>query len=181
MARRSATVGSIRSDAILIAAAWRVARSGDETGLDEVNGWHSLWRRRAKGGSKHPRKAMPSLIAIEAAWGSEGLAALFRRSGEEVAFPVALAAAAADHSIGLGDLLEAALLAFVSNLVSAALRLGPIGQSDAQRIVAQSLPSIRAAAAYAASATLDDLGSATLRSDIASMRHETQYSRLFRS
>ena len=56
-----------------------------------------------------------------------------------------------------------------------------IGQSDGQRILAALLPAIEAAAANAATATLDDLGGATFRSDIASLAHETQYTRLFRS
>jgi len=65
--------------------------------------------------------------------------------------------------------------------VSAAVRLGPIGQTDAQRILAALMPTIRKTAILASTSTLDDLGSAAFRSDLASLRHETQYTRLFRS
>ncbi|MBX9740636.1 MAG: urease accessory protein UreF, partial [Beijerinckiaceae bacterium] len=85
------------------------------------------------------------------------------------------------HGVALDALLDHYLLAFVANLVSAAVRLGPIGQTDGQRILAASLADIRAAGAFALQSTLEDLGSATLVSDLASMQHETQYSRLFRS
>jgi urease accessory protein len=61
------------------------------------------------------------------------------------------------------------------------VRLGPIGQTDGQRITAALLPVIRETAHFAHHSTLDDLGSATIASDLASMQHETQYSRLFRS
>ena len=61
------------------------------------------------------------------------------------------------------------------------MRLGPVGQTDGQKIIARLVPALREAAQMAASGTLKDLGSAALRSDIAAMRHETQYSRLFRS
>ena len=61
------------------------------------------------------------------------------------------------------------------------LRLGPIGQSDAQASIARLMPAIAEIAAFATTAKEDDLGTCTWRSDIAAMRHETQYSRLFRS
>ena len=58
---------------------------------------------------------------------------------------------------------------------------GIVGQTDGQRITAALVPSLHEAAAQAENATLDDLGGCALRSDIASLRHETQYTRLFRS
>ena len=73
------------------------------------------------------------------------------------------------------------MLALIANLVSAVVRLGPIGQTDGQNILAALLPRLRALAREAASSSLADLGGCAFRSDIASMRHETQYSRLFRS
>jgi urease accessory protein len=105
----------------------------------------------------------------------------FASRHDDSAYPVALGVAAAAHGIELRATIEAFALAFVSNLVSAAVRLGPIGQTDGQRIIAALLPDIRIVAGAAATSTLDDLGSACFRADIASMKHETQYSRLFRS
>ncbi len=61
------------------------------------------------------------------------------------------------------------------------MRAIPIGQTDGQKIVAALAPLAAEIAAGTADATLDDLGGATLRADIASMKHETQYTRLFRS
>jgi urease accessory protein len=89
--------------------------------------------------------------------------------------------AAAGHRLPLESCLEAFVLSFVANLVSAAVRLGPIGQSDGQRVLAKLLHRVRGVAAEAANAGVDDLGGCALRSDIAAMKHETQYSRLFRS
>ena len=100
---------------------------------------------------------------------------------DDIAYPVALGAAIAGHNLPLASSLETYGLAFASNLVSAALRLGAIGQTDGQRVLAALIPHIRECAHFAAQSTLDDLGGAALRSDIASMKHETQYSRLFRS
>jgi urease accessory protein len=99
----------------------------------------------------------------------------------EVAYPVAIGVAAAGHAMPLRASLEMFLVGFMSNLVSAAIKLGIIGQTGGQTIIAALLPPIRDLALFALSATLDDLGACCVRSDIASLRHETQYTRLFRS
>jgi urease accessory protein len=81
--------------------------------------------------------------------------------------------------------LEWALIAYLqamaANLVSASLRLGIVGQTDGQRILAALEPVIAAAATAAASRGPEAFGSATFAVELASMAHETQYSRLFRS
>ena len=98
-----------------------------------------------------------------------------------IAYPVAVAAAASGHGLPLEASLEAFVLAQAANLVSAALRLGSIGQTDGQKILAALVPRIQDLAHEAQSAGLAELGGCAFRSDIAAMRHETQYSRLFRS
>ena len=85
------------------------------------------------------------------------------------------------HGVALEPALVAYLGALVANLVSAALRLVPLGQTDAQIAIAALAPSVAATAAAAMVADLDELGSAVPMVDWCSMRHETQYTRLFRS
>ena len=117
------------------------------------------------------------VTAMRTSWPCAALDALTN----ETAYPVALGAAAGAHDLPLAATLEHFLLAFTANLVSAAVRLGPIGQTDGQRVTAAALPAIHETARFALHSTLDDLGSATIRADLFSMQHETQYSRLFRS
>ena len=71
--------------------------------------------------------------------------------------------------------LQAFVLGFVANLVSAAVRLGVVGQTDGQRVTAALVPPSETLAASTAEASLDDLGGAAFRSDLAALRHETQY------
>ena len=71
--------------------------------------------------------------------------------------------------------------ATTSNWISAGVRLIPLGQTDSQRILASLEADVAATASRAFASSLDDLGSATFRADLASLRHETQYTRLFRS
>jgi urease accessory protein len=77
--------------------------------------------------------------------------------------------------------MQAFLHAMTSNWISAAARLVPLGQTDSQRVLAGLEPVVAGTAGRALGASLDDLGSATIRADLATMRHETQYTRLFRT
>ena len=99
----------------------------------------------------------------------------------EIPYPVAVGVLAAGHDIPLRATLLAFLHAVTSNWISAGVRLIPLGQTDSQRALAALEPVMSFTADKALNATLDDLGSATFRADLATMRHETQYTRLFRS
>jgi len=90
-------------------------------------------------------------------------------------------AAAARAGIALEDALLGYLQAFAVNLVSAGLRLGLVGQTDGQRVLAALEPVVAAAASAAMTRDPEDFGAATVAVDLASMAHETQYTRLFRS
>ncbi len=127
------------------------------------------------------------LTTVTAAWPNETLdqlAAVFPAT-TPLAYAVAVGIAAAAHDIPLEATLGATLSAFTANLVSAGVRAIPIGQTDGQRITAALGPLVAELAGVAFASmpeTLDeDLGGAALRADIASMKHETQYTRLFRS
>ncbi len=100
---------------------------------------------------------------------------------DDCAYCVAVGATAGSHGVALGDALAAYLQAFSANLVQASIRLGVTGQTGAVETIAALEPLVLATARRAEHSTLDDLGSATIVSEIAAMRHETQYSRLFRS
>ncbi len=116
-----------------------------------------------------------------AAWNCDALDLLPQGRAGEIAYPVAVGVLAAGHRIPLRPALHAFLHAVTSNWISAGVRLIPLGQTDSQRVLAALEPVIAIVAEKSERATLDDLGSATFRADLASMRHETQYTRLFRS
>ena len=121
------------------------------------------------------------LETTRAAWPTPAIDALRAAWNGPVAYPVAVAVACAGHGIAVEPALAAFLHAVVANQISAGVRLVPLGQTDGQRVLAQLEPAIAATAARALSTPLDAIGSATFRADVASMRHETQYTRLFRS
>jgi urease accessory protein len=116
-----------------------------------------------------------------AAWNCAGLDGLVAACEGAIVYPVAVGLVSSVHAIPLVPTMHAFLHAVASNWISAGARLIPLGQTDSQRVLAQLEPVVAATASRALTASLDDLGSATFRADLASLRHETQYTRLFRS
>lgn len=96
-------------------------------------------------------------------------------------YPVAVGHAAQLQNLPLAETAQLFLHAFAANLTSAATRLVPLGQTEAQTALAALAPLCQDIANTARRLSLDAIVSSTFVSDIASMRHETQYSRLFRS
>jgi urease accessory protein len=96
-------------------------------------------------------------------------------------YPVALAAACQTACIDKCSGLLAYLQMFSNNLIAVAMRLVPLGQSKGLEVMRDLMPVIFLTVERALVASLNELGSSTLLSDIASMKHESQYSRVFRS
>lgn len=174
------TEGIGRNDAILLAAAYRAAREGDRAALAETNDLALAFAPSAELRLETAQQGRSFLTAIRSAWDAPGLDRL-SEDLDEVAYPVALGLTAASHGVALGLVLDTYLAALAQNLVSAGIRLAPIGQSAGQRVIAALLPALRQVATEAEAASLDDLGSPCFRADLGSFRHETQYTRLFRS
>ncbi|THD42694.1 MAG: urease accessory protein UreF [Bradyrhizobium sp.] len=176
-----ARFGAPRLDVTLFVLAYRAAAAADWDGLEEVNAFALALAGSAERRLETTAQGAAFRLAVRAAWDSEALAHAPRREGEPVAYPVAVAAAAAGCGMALARAAEAFVVAQFANLVSAATRLGVVGQTDGLRILSGLMPELATLARQAHDATLDDLGACAFRSDIAAMRHETQYSRLFRS
>jgi len=100
---------------------------------------------------------------------------------DDLTYPVAVGRAARLLDLPLELTAQMYVQAFVSNLVSAAVRLVPLGQTQGQRIVQQLTRDCRDVAARAVQADADDLRACSFVTDIAAMKHETQHSRMFRT
>jgi urease accessory protein len=171
--------GAPRADAILFAECFRAGVAEDWEALAGANAIAIAIANSAERRLETTAQGSAFVLAARAAWDCEALRQL--SLGERVAFPAAVAAAAAGHGLPLEASLPAFILAQIAAAVSAVVRLGPIGQTDGQKIQATLIPRIRALAREASGSSLTDLGSCAFRSEIAAMKHETQYSRLFRS
>ncbi|HEV8031897.1 MAG TPA: urease accessory UreF family protein [Stellaceae bacterium] len=171
--------GSGRIDADILRDAYRAALAEDAAGLDAANQRGIAYRATAELALEATQQGDAFLNTVRAAWPDAFLDGWL--VGEGTCLPAAFGAAAARAGIALEDALLGYLQAFTANLMSAGLRLGLIGQTDGQRILAALEPVVAAAAQAALTRDLRDFGGATFAVDLASMAHETQYSRLFRS
>jgi urease accessory protein len=168
-------------DAVLFAHAHRAVAAGDDEALRAVAELAAAFAPTKERHLETTAQGNAFVEATRAAWATPALDRLKTCWAGPVAYPVAVAVAAAGHGIALEPALSAYLQAIAANWVSAGVRLIPLGQTNGQRVLAALEPIVAATAQRALKAQLDDIGSAAFRADLASARHETQYTRLFRS
>jgi urease accessory protein len=179
--------GAIHNDAVLFVYAWRAADRGDAEALAEVA------ELAAASQTGHERRLEATAqgaafrrIALSTADSPAFSTLLTGVADEDLTYTVAAAVLFAAQGIALEAALTAWLHGVVSNLVSAAQRLVPLGQTDGQHVLRDLRPAIlaameRAAALPADGDPFDAMGGCTLVADIGCMAHETQYTRLFRT
>ena len=100
---------------------------------------------------------------------------------DELTLPIALALAAKNESIYQNLVVPAYLHSFCSNLISVAMRLIPIGQTDGQKTLRELSPLISDSVRAVAKSDKDDLGSACFLSDVSAMQHEYLQPRVFKT
>ena len=174
--------GTGRVDGALFAAAWRAADAKDWPVFDTIAERAAAWRGTSEMALESRQQGGSFLSITRSAWHQADLDAAHERLAGEIALPVAVALAAAAHGIALEMALGGYLHAFTANLISAAVRTVPLGQTDGQlALAALEVYVIRTVGAALAVEQLDEVGTATPLLDWCSLRHETQYTRLFRS
>jgi urease accessory protein len=173
--------GSGFCDAVFFVHAHRAAACKDDTALRAVAELAAVFSPSKERHLETTAQGRAFLDTTRAAWPAAALDRLLAVWDGAVALPIAVAVASAGHGIALAPALHAYLHAMTANLISTGLRLVPLGQTDGQRILA-ALELVAAATVRRALVTpLDEVGGAAFRADLASMRHEAQYTRLFRS
>lgn len=176
--------GSGRNEAIFFSAAWSCATRDDRAKLLEVAELAAAFRGTAEFALESAKQGSACHATLSQVWRDPLLDWLSEAlSDREVpsAVAVVLGIRLARQGVPLSITLPAFLQSYVANLVTAGLRLIPLGQTDGQFAIAALEDAVLATSAFAGSADLKDLGSAAFMVDLASMRHETQYTRLFRS
>jgi urease accessory protein len=175
-------VGAGRIGGALLAEAWRAATQQDADRLEAVAELAAAWRCTSETALESEAQGAAFLSVTQTAWPHALLDRLVpEQRGGPIALPVAVGATCGCHGIALLPALTAYLHSLASNLVSAGIRLIPLGQSDGQLAMAALEPIVSRSASACAELSLDDVGSAAPMLDWCSMRHELQYTRLFRS
>lgn len=183
--------GAGRSDAILLARTHDAAAAGDVSRLAEILELAHAFQPSKERCLEASAQGAAFVRAVSDTWSNQPFTDLLARLAERLAPPLwptvpwtyapAVGLAAAAHGISRADVVPAFVQAFAANVISAGVRAVPLGQSDGLRVLRALTPVVRRIAAEAETASLDGVGGATVVADIASMKHETQYTRLFRS
>lgn len=168
-------------DGVFLCHAHRAIDTGDGAKLAEIAELAAAFTPSRERHLETTAQGRAFVEIARAAWHCDALNLLSTQVNGPVTYPVAVGVLAAGHRISLPLALHAFLHAATSNWISAGVRLIPLGQTDSQHALAALESVIAATAEKALGGSLDDLGSATFRADLAGMRHETQYTRLFRS
>lgn len=171
--------GDGQSDLVFLAAAWRAAEN--ENQLREVHELALAFQPTAEIQLESTAQGAAFIKAASAAWPCPGIDALKSVVDGPIVYSVAVGAVARSHGVEEEAVLQAYGHAFVANLVSAAIRLIPLGQTHGQKIIAALSDDVDTAVARALVTPLDLVSSSCIMVDVMSMRHEVQYTRLFRS
>jgi urease accessory protein len=176
--------GSIRNEAIFFSEAWRAVLDNDSAKLFEIAELAAAFRGTSEFALESSQQASACCATLRRVWPDRLLDSLSRLlSGREVplVLSVILGVRSAREGVPIRLALPAFLQSYLANLMTAGVRLIPLGQTDGQLAIAALEGAVLTASARARNATMDDLGSAAFMVDLASMAHETQYTRLFRS
>jgi urease accessory protein len=168
-------------DGVFLAGAHRAATARDASALRDLAELAAAFVPSRERQLETSSQGRAFIDTARSAWNCDGLDELIAQCEGVIVYPVAVGIVSAAHEIPLEPTMHAFFHALTSNWISAGARLIPLGQTDSQRGLAQLEPVVVATVERALLATPDDLGSATFRADLAGMRHETQYTRLFRS
>lgn len=187
------THGAIHNDSVLFVHAWRAAQAGDAARLLEVaelaaaaqTGFERHLEATAQGAAFR-RIALGSIEQPDPSCAGEDFGSLLASiDDDDLTYPIAAAALFAQHGIDLRAALTAWLHGAVANLVSAAQRLVPLGQTDGQKVMRDLrgpvFAAVEAALALPDGDPFEALGGAALVAELGCMAHETQYTRLFRT
>jgi urease accessory protein len=176
--------GAGRADGLLLLAAHRAVRSGDTAQFLAAACQAAALRGTSELALEATAQGQAFLKAVRHGWPEIASAPAIAALAEDsvaITYPIAIGALTANAGLAEPTVLEAYLTAFSGNLISAGIRLVPLGQSDGiaaqaglERLIVRQVAGLR-------KETLANLGTAALVVDWTSMKHETQYTRLFRS
>lgn len=173
--------GAGQADTIVLAHAWRAVIDQDDAALADVVTESAALSATSELALETESQGAAFVKAVAAAWPTEAMNRLQQAAVGPITYPVAVGVAAAGHGVALADTAIAYLHAFAANLISAIVRLVPLGQTDGLHITRSLEPLLPSIAASAIATPLDRLSVSTFIAEMKSMQHETQRTRLFRS
>lgn len=171
--------GAIRLEAAVVIRAYNSAVLGDVAALCYWNNWLSATRETEE--LRHQswqmgRSLMRLLVELQ-----PQLASVINSVGSPCNFAIAFGIAAAHWEIALPAAILGYLHSWSTNLITSGVKLIPLGQTVGQQLLNELNPHLYSATKEVLALEDDDLNCCSWGLSLASMAHETQYTRLFRS
>jgi urease accessory protein len=176
--------GSGRNEAIFFSEAWRCGMEDGCEQLFEIAELAAAFRGTSEFALESSQQATACLATLRVVWPDrvlDWLSEILSQRRVQPVLAVVLGIRSARQKIPVNAALPAFMQSYLANLVTAGVRLIPLGQTDGQLAIAELETAVLDASVQARKSTITDLGSAAFMVDLASMLHETQYTRLFRS
>ena len=175
------THGPVRNDLILLGETLRACRDSDTALLHETSMLGSALSTSSERHRETHNLGESFLSAIEAGWPEMMPGKLPSDVRRPLVLPVSFGLVASNLQLDANEIVLAFALATLSNLLSAAIRLGVIGQRQSLQIHSDLEDLISKQSRSLGGAKLENLGTACWMTDFCSMAHETQRTRLFLS
>jgi urease accessory protein len=173
-----------RSDIAVVAQAFKAWRRGDWADVAQLNAWVTTTRetRELLQQTQQMGRSLTAWMDNRGAQGSQRAAlAHLKQLAPAPTWPVAFGLAAFDTGAPLREALLSFAFGWAENMVQAALKAVPLGQSAGQRVLAALLEDLAACVDAALALRPSERQAYTPMLAILSSQHEEQYSRLFRS
>ena len=171
--------GAVRLEAAVMVRVYEAAIAPNLTTLSDWNQWLSAFRETEELRQQSwqmGRSLSRLLLELQPQVGE-----LLQACGEPCNFATAFAIASHSWQIDRKTMILGYLHSWATNLINAGIRLIPLGQTAGQRLLLDLCPEIETATQAILEIKDEDFGSCSWGVAIASMNHETLYSRLFRS
>ena len=183
-AEAAVSFGCGRVDAMLLVEAWRAVAAGEQERLFKVAEIGAAMRGTTELAIESVSQGEAFINTVQLAWPEVLMGSDIEKllsSGINLALPVSVGIITASHEVSLEAVIPMYLQSFGVGIVSAGVRLIPLGQTDGQRVTARLQPVVERASIAVLSASFEDIGGAAPIIDLASMTHEVRNGRLFRS
>ena len=169
-----------RSELPVVAQAIEAWRADDTQRIAQLNAWvlNTLESSELRAQTAQMGKSLLDWLRNHTTATPAQIAVL---AGQEPTYPVAFALAASATQAPVRECLLAYAFGWAENMVQAAIKSVPLGQSAGQRILSTLTAEIPAAIDHALGVTDDTRQAFSPMLAILSAQHEVQYSRLFRS
>lgn len=168
-----------RAELPVAAAAHAATQALDGNRLAQLNAWVLQTRETSESLQQVQQMGRSLLVWMQGLVPDAAVLPLLRVLQPAPSWPVVMGAAAASRGAPLEPALQAIAFGWAENLMQAAVRSVPLGQTAGQRLLARLVQAIPEAVATALAAP-EPMAFAPLLG-VHGARHETQYSRLFRS